>query len=262
MSRLLFVIILLLSTASIAQAEVRGQEVDYRAGDTRLKGYLAYDDAVKGKRPGILVVHEWWGHNEYARKRARMLAELGYTALAVDMYGEGKQADHPDDAAQFAAEVRKNLPRTQARFEAALKLLREHETTDAEHTGAVGYCLGGGVALEMARRGLNLDGVVSVHGSLNTMSPAKPGQLKPKILILTGADDPFIPAKEIEAFESEMKAAKADYRLIAYPGAVHSFSNPDATAIGEKYGLPLRYDETTDKASWEEMRGFFETLFQ
>jgi Dienelactone hydrolase and related enzymes len=156
-----------------AHAEIKGQEVEYSANGTRLKGYLAYDDSIEGKRPGVLVVHEWWGHNEYARKRANMLAEMGYTALAVDMYGDGKQAKHPEDAGKFAGELMNNLDLAQKRFEAAMDLLRKHETTDPEHIAAIGYCLGGGIVLNMARRGLDLDGVISYHGSLPTNDPPK-----------------------------------------------------------------------------------------
>jgi dienelactone hydrolase len=168
MKRILIAMCFVLACATTPQTVVQSQEVTYRAGDTVLKGYLAYDDSIQGRRPGILVVHEWWGHNAYARKRARMLAELGYTALAVDMYGEGKQAAHPGDAGKFASEVKQNLPLAKERFMAAMELLKQQPTVDSTHIAAIGYCFGGGIVLEMARAGLDLDGVVSFHGSLGT----------------------------------------------------------------------------------------------
>ena len=158
-----------------------------------LKGYLAFDDSVEDKRPGVLVVHEWWGHNEYARKRARMLAELGYTALAVDMYGDGKEAAHPDDAAKFAGEVMQKMEVAKGRFAAAMKVLQNHETTHADRIVAIGYCFGGGVVLHMARFGVDLDGVVNFHGLLATSKPAQSGVVKAKILVCHGAEDQFIP---------------------------------------------------------------------
>lgn len=247
--------------AVAAQAEVVGEEVSYRAGGTELKGYLAYDDAVSGKRPGVLVVHEWWGHNEYARIRAEMLAAEGYTALAVDMYGDGKQAGHPDDAGKFAAEVRSNMPQAEARFRAAMKLLKRHRTVDADAIAAIGYCFGGGIVLEMARRGLDLDGVASFHGSLGTANPAQQGEVEAKVLVMNGADDPFVKAEQIAAFKREMTAAGVDYRFINYPGAKHSFTNPQADRFGKEFGLPLAYNEQADKQSWAELMKFFDGLF-
>jgi len=237
-------------------AAVKGEEVQYRDGGVVMKGYLAYDDAVKGKRPGILVVHEWWGHNEYARKRARMLAGLGYTALAVDMYGNGKTTDHPDTAGKFSGEVRKNLPLMTARFHAARRVLAAHKTVDAKRIAAIGYCFGGAVVLEMARQGEDLAGVVSFHGLLDTDHPAQPGKVVAQVLVLTGADDPFVPAVSVAAFKKEMDAAGANYRVISYPGAKHSFTNPDADAFGKKFNIPLAYNSAADKASWQESQNF------
>jgi len=260
MKRLICVLGLMLFATAI-QAKVVGEEVGYRSGETVLKGYLAFDDAVEGKRPGVLVVHEWWGHNEYARVRAEMLAEEGYTALAVDMYGDGKQAAHPDDAGKFAAEVRSNMPQAEARFRAAMKLLQGHRTVDSERIAAIGYCFGGGIVLEMARRGVALDGVASFHGSLGSATPDHEGKVKAKVLVLNGADDPFVKPEQIAAFKQEMERAGADYRLINYPGAKHSFTNPQADRFGEQFGMPLAYNESADKASWAELTGFLERLF-
>lgn len=259
--RKVFAVCVLILAPIAALAGVVGEEVDYRSGDTLLKGYLAYDDSITGKRPGILVVHEWWGHNEYARRRARMLAELGYTALALDMYGDGKTFGHPDDAGKFAAAVRSNMPEAEARFRAALDRLRGHKSVDAGYIAAIGYCFGGGIVLEMARRGLDLDGVVSFHGSLGTAEPASKGSIKARILVLNGADDPFATSEKISAFKSEMEQAGADYRFINYPGAVHAFTNPAADDFGKRFGIPTAYNAEADKQSWAEMQRFFKQLF-
>jgi len=250
-----------LFTALPAFAEVVTKEISYREGDTVMQGMLAWDDAVSGKRPGILVVHEWWGQNDYARQRARMLAELGYTALAVDMYGDGRTADHPEDAGKFASAVGGNMQVAKARFEAALATLRDQPTVDAGDIAAIGYCFGGGIVLNMARLGTDIDGVVSYHGSLATANPAGAGDIKTHVLVFNGADDPMVKAEDIAAFKQEMEAAGADYTLVNYPGAVHSFTNPGATAVGEKFGLPLAYDEEADKDSWAKTQAFFKEIF-
>jgi dienelactone hydrolase len=259
--RVLMVVCSLLLLPFAAQAAVVGEELDYRSGDTVLKGYLAYDDSIAGKRPGVLVVHEWWGHNDYARHRARLLAELGYTALAVDMYGEGKQADHPDDAGRFAAAVRNNMPEAEARFRAAMMQLKNHPTVDSERIAAIGYCFGGGVVLEMARRGLDLDGVVSFHGTLDTAAPAQPGAVKARLLVLNGGADPFVTDEQIAAFRQEMEQAGVDYRLINYPGAKHAFTNPAADDFAKRFNMPLAYHPEADSLSWGEMRRFLKQIF-
>lgn len=260
MLRTMTAVLLVLASLQV-HAAVTGREVSYQAGDTTLKGYLAYDDAVTGKRPGILVVHEWWGHNAYARKRADMLAALGYVALAVDMYGEGRTADHPEDAGKFAASVRNNLPLMKARFLAALDYLKRQPAVDPQRMAAIGYCFGGGVVLEMARQGVDLDAVVSFHGSLGGGSTAGPGAVKARILVANGAADPFVTQEQIAAFKAEMDAAGADYTFINYPGARHSFTNPQADRFGERFDLPLAYDAAADAASWEAMQELFDAVF-
>jgi dienelactone hydrolase len=241
---------------SLSTVALAGQEVTYSHAGTTMHGYLA-KPAAAGKHPVVLVVHEWWGQTDYIRRRADLLAELGYVALAVDMYGDGKIADHPKDAGAFAGEVRNNMDVGEARFRAAMALLEDQPEADLSRAAAIGYCFGGGVVLEMARRGLDLDAVVSFHGSLGTSSPAGPGAVKAKVLVLNGADDPFVKPEQIAAFKQEMEAAGVDYRFIDYPGAVHGFTNPDATANGEKFGLPLAYSADADAASWAEMQRFF-----
>jgi len=245
-----------------AAPKVEGKPVEYTSGGVTLKGYIAYDENIKGKRPGILVVHEWWGQNEYVRKRARMLAELGYTALALDMYGEGKVAAHPDDAKTFSSEVMKNFPVAKERFIAAMELLRKQPTVDPDRIAAIGYCFGGGVVLNMARQGVDLKGVAIFHGSLAAVQPAEAGMVKAKIRVYTGADDKFVSTEAVEAFKKEMTAAKADFKVIAYSGAVHSFTNPDATEIGKKYSMPMAYNEMADKESWADMTKFLNEIFK
>jgi dienelactone hydrolase len=245
-----------------AEAKVIGKNIDYSAQGVVLKGYVAYDDKIEGKRPGILVVHEWWGLNDYTRRRARMLAELGYTALAVDMYGEGKQAMHPDDAKAFSSAVMKDFDSAKARFFAAMELLKKEPTVDADQIAAIGYCFGGGVVLNMARQGVDLKGIVSFHGTLAAVKPAQPDEVKAKILVLNGADDKFVPTEQIAAFKKEMTDAKADFRFINYPGAVHAFTNPEATKLGKQFKLPLAYNAKVDKESWKEMKKFFAVIFK
>lgn len=244
------------------QAGVIGQEVTYKQGDTVMKGYIAYDDSIEGKRPGVLVVHEWWGHNDYARKRADMLAKLGYTALAVDMYGGGKQAEHPDTAGKFAGAVGGNMPLAKARFKAALDTLEAQDTVEAGEVAAIGYCFGGGIVLNMARQGVDLKGVVSFHGSLATNDPAEKGDVRAKIRVFNGAADPLVKDAHIKAFKKEMEAADVDYRFVSYPGAKHAFTNPAADKLGEKFQLPLAYNAEADQNSWQEMKVFFEEIFQ
>ncbi len=252
----------LMFAAVAAHAAVQGREVVYKADGTTLKGYVAYDDAVKGKRPGILVIHEWWGLNDYARQRARMFAEQGYTALALDMYGNGKQAHHPDDAQKFSSEVSKNEKLARSRFDAALKLLRKQSSVNPDDVAAVGYCFGGSVALNMARLGEPLKAVLSYHGGLATNQPAEPGKVKARIASFTGEDDPFIPATQVAAFREEMNKAGVAYIALTYPGAKHAFTNPEADKLGQEFKLPLAYNATADKASWEEGLKFLAEAFK
>lgn len=242
--------------------DIQGEEISYEAGGASLKGYMAWDANQKGPRPGVIVVHEWWGHNEYVRRRARMLAEQGYAALALDMYGDGKLAQHPEDAQKFMMEVISNADVARARFMAAYELLKKHEVTDATKVAAIGYCFGGAVVLQMARLGTDLDGVASFHGSLAAQgAPAASGAVKAKVLVLHGADDSLVPKEQVAAFKKEMDAAGVDYTFIEYAGAKHAFTNPAATENGKKFGMPLAYDEAADKQSWAELEKFLDGLF-
>ena len=261
MKKFLIALLLFGFNLPLAYAAVQGKEVSYQAEGVTLKGYLAFDDAVKGKRPAVLVVHEWWGHNDYARNRARMLAELGYVALAVDMYGNGRQADHPDDAGKFAGEVSKNLPMARARFDAAMDLLQRQDNVDAGKLAAFGYCFGGGIVLNMARMGADLKAAVSFHGSLGSDSPVKPGIIKGRVASFTGEADPMIGADKVAAFKQEMESARVNYRAVTYPGAKHAFTNPGADALGKKFNLPLAYDANADKDSWKQATAMLKEVF-
>ena len=244
-----------------AQAAVKGEEVSYAAGGVTMKGWLASDDALKGKRPAVLVIHEWWGHNEHARSSARKLAEAGYVALAVDMYGDGKTASHPDDAGKFAGEVRKNMTTATERYRAARALLEKHPSVQAGQVAAIGYCFGGGMVLSFARQGEDLKGVASFHGSLGGDAPAQSGKVKAQVLVLTGADDPMAPATDVEAFKKEMQAAGVKHEVVSYPGVKHSFTNPQADENAKKFGLPLAYDAKADADSWSRMLAFLKAVF-
>lgn len=244
-----------------AQAALIGSEVDYKAAGQIMKGYLVYDDSIEGKRPGILVVHEWWGLNDYARRRADMLAVLGYLAMAVDMYGDGKQADHPEEAGKFAAEVKSRMGEARERFIAGMNQLRQHPLLDGENIGAVGYCFGGGIVLQMARDGLDLKGVVSFHGELKTSQPAEKGKVKGAILVCQGDSDKFVPLEDITSFIKEMVDAQVTFQFHSFPGAQHSFTNPGADLLAEKFKIPIGYQKKADQESWRDMRYFFDGVF-
>jgi dienelactone hydrolase len=248
--------VLMGTTASFA--ELKTEVIDYKHGDTPLEGYLAYDDSFAGKRPGILVVHEWWGHNAYARKRAEQLASLGYVAFALDMYGKGVLAKTPKEAGELASVFKKDRALMRARAMAGLDVLRRYPKVDADNLGAIGYCFGGTTVLELARAGADLKGLVSFHGTLETPNPDDAKNIRCKILVLTGADDPNVPKAQIAAFEDEMKKAHVDYKVIAYPGAVHAFTNP---AAGDDPKKGVAYNKEADEKSWEAMKEFFAKVF-
>ena len=258
--RFVLLLMLLFASAQI-RAALHEETVEYRAGDTVLKGYLAWDDANGDHQPGVLVVHEWWGLNDYARMRARMLAELGYTALAVDMYGDGKNSEHGKDAEGFMKSVTEKEGVSQQRFLAAKEFLTSRSNVDAENIAAIGYCFGGSTVLNMARLGVDLKAVVSFHGNLVTQTPAQAGKVKAKVLVLNGAADGFVTADSIAAFNKEMTDAGIDYRFVNYPGALHGFTNPDADRLGKANNLPVAYNADADKQSWEAMRQLFDDVF-
>lgn len=251
----------LLFCTATAHAEIRTEVIDYDVDGEPYTGYLAYDDAVSGERPGVLVVHEWWGHNDYARSRAEALAELGYTAFALDMYGSGKVADHPEDAQRFMQAIAGDMKAAEARFRAAMTLLQEHPTVDARRIAAQGYCFGGAVVLNMARRGLDLSGVVSFHGALGSDNPPEPGTVKTRVQVYTGGADPFVPPEQVAAFVREMQTADVDFHPVSYAGVQHSFTSPEANRYNEEFDMPTIYDRRADRDSWEGMKAFYQDIF-
>jgi dienelactone hydrolase len=238
-----------------------GEEINYEVDNTKMTAYLAKPASGSKITAGVLVVHEWWGHDDYARSRANMLAEQGFVALAIDMYGDGKTAEHPSDAQGFMMEVLKNLDLGEKRFQAAFNILKaQPELTNAK-LGAIGYCLGGAIVMEMARRGLPLAAVASFHGGLGALTPIEKGAVKAKVLVLNGADDPIISADQIAKFKADMDEAGADYEFINYAGAKHSFTNPEATERGIEFNLPLEYNAEADRRSWMAMLELFDEVF-
>lgn len=253
---------LVLGLASfMALAEVQTKEVTYNGGGIAMKGFVAWDDAIQGRRPGVLVVHEWWGHNEHARDRTQRLAEMGYVAMAIDMYGDGRNADHPLSAMNFMQAATRDTEQAAARFLAAEKVLKKQKYTDKSRLAAIGYCFGGAVVLNMARRGVDLKGVASFHGALGAWSPAAKGRVKAKVLVLNGELDTMVPAESVAKFEHEMKAAGADFRVINYPGAKHSFTNPAADEYAKKFNMAVAYDAAAAAASWAELDTFLKGVF-
>ena len=255
--------LLALSIASPTLAAIRETPVTYSDGQTTMKGFVVYDDAKKDKRPGIVMVHEWWGITKHMHKEARRIAGQGYTAFLADMYGDARTANNPKDAGALSGAVMNDPKAMESRFKAARDELAKQPTVDPTRIGAVGYCFGGAVVLNMARAGADLAGVAGFHASLglNTPAPA-PGTVKAKILVLNGADDPFVKKEEYAKFKADLDAAKADYRVIEYPGAVHAFTNPEATELGKKFNLPLRYDAKANKEAEAESTKFFATVFK
>lgn len=243
-------------------AKIITEDVKYTVDGTEFSGYLAYDDST-GKRPGILIVHEWWGYNDYAKNRAYMLAKAGYTALALDMYGSGKVADHPDNAKAFMMEVFNNLPGAEKRFDAAYAVLNNHKATARDNIAAIGYCFGGAIVLHMARLGKPLAAVVSFHGSLgsNLAADRKP-DIKSRIRVFTGGADTMIPAEQVSGFTQEMFSAGADFGVQVYAGAKHSFTNPGADKLGKKFDMPLAYDQKADSDSWQQTLALFASTFK
>lgn len=237
-----------------------GEEITYETDSTLMRGYVAHNSAIDEERPGIIVVHEWWGHDDFARKKAEKLAELGYVALAVDMYGQGKTANHPEEAMAFSSKVMKNFDTAKARFEAAVETLKADKNVDNNKISAIGFCFGGSVALSMANTGANLDAVAVFHSGLGL--PVMPNEnLKAKLLIQNGAEDMMITDEQISTFKSQLDDVNADYEYIAYEGVKHSFTNKKADSLGKKYNLPLAYDKEAAEKSWEKMTLFLEKTY-
>jgi len=255
----MMVVAVLMGTSGVATAAVKTQVVEYRQGDTTLEGYLAWDDAAQGKRPGVLVVHEWTGLGDYAKARARQLAAMGYVAFAADIYGKGVRPKGPQQAATEAGKYKKDRTLMRARTLAGLEALRSNSLCDPKRVAAIGYCFGGTCVLELARSGANIAGVVSFHGGLDTPTPEEAKNIKCKVLVLHGGDDPHVPVKDVEAFENEMRTGGVDWQLVVYGGAVHAFTNSEA---GNDKSRGAAYDAKADRRSWEAMKAFFAEIFK
>lgn len=252
-------VLLVLLWVGSGQGAVKTEVIEYRHGEAVLQGYLAYDDAIQGKRPGVLVVHEWRGHDAYVRKRAEQLAQLGYIAFALDMYGKGVFAKDHKEAGALAGAYKNDRTLMRTRASAGLKVLKKHPLTDTKRIAAIGYCFGGTTVLELARGGADLVGVVSFHGALDTPNPGDARNIKGKVLVLHGGDDPRVPSAQVAAFEEEMRKAGVDWQIVIYGGAVHSFTVPEA---GNDPSKGAAYNEKADKRSWEAMKLFFAEIFE
>ncbi|MBO0700034.1 MAG: dienelactone hydrolase family protein [Zavarzinella sp.] len=250
--------LLILALAGSAGAAVKTKEIEYEHDGTKLKGVLAFDDAATGKRPGVLVFHEWWGLNDYAKMRAQQLAEMGYVAFAADMYGAGKVTEHPKEAGKMAQEVRMNRELWLGRAQAALKVLQEQPQVDKDRIAAIGYCFGGTTALVLAASGAPLKAVATFHAGLPELKPEEAKKVQARLLINNGADDSFVSKESIEKFKAALDAAGVKYEFVNHPGAVHSFTVKGADAHAIK---GMAYNEAADKKSWQAMQTLFrETL--
>ncbi len=251
--------VMVLGFASAARAQVQSKMIEYRDGDTLLEGYHAYDDSIiKGKRPAVLIVHQWMGLTDYEKKRADMLAKLGYNVFAVDIYGKDVRPKDTKEAGALATKYKTDRDLLRRRVNAGLAVLEQNELTDTKRVAAIGYCFGGTTVLELARSGADIAGVVSFHGGLDSPRPDDGRNIKCKVLAMQGADDPFVTPKDMTAFEDEMRKNRVDWQLIKYGGAVHAFTQWDAGSDNSKGAA---YNEEADKRSWEEMKQFFAEIF-
>lgn len=268
--RLNILLIILLAVGSgRVFGEIKTQTIEYTDGDTVLEGYLAYpasldsfaaasDKSIKGKAPAVLIVHEWTGIGDYVKKRTEQIAEMGYAAFAVDIYGKGIRPANRQEASKQATIYRSDRQLMRRRVNAGLEQVKKYEFVDPNRIAAIGYCFGGGVVLELARSGADVKGVVSFHGNLDTPNPDDAKNIKAKVLVLHGADDPHVPKEQIAAFEKEMRDAKVDWQMIYYGNAVHSFTNPDA---GSDASTGAAYNKEADMRSWQAMKVFFKEIF-
>jgi dienelactone hydrolase len=257
--RLLFAAGWWLCCSVVGWAEVRTETVEYRDGETTLRGFLAYDDAVTGPRPGVLVVHEWWGLNDYARSRAKQLAELGYVAFAADIYGEGRSTTHPQDAMAWSSEVRKSVDGWRTRAEASLDVLRKHPRVDPQRLAAIGYCFGGATVMQLAYAGADLKAVASFHGSLPLPESGDLERCKASVLACHGQADSFISPEQVTKFQQQLSDGGVDLVFVTYGKAKHSFTNPDAAKAGVD---GLAYNAEADHRSWAHLREFLEERFR
>jgi dienelactone hydrolase len=257
MKKIAIFFVLAIFSACNASAEIKSNEVEYTENGVKLKGFIAWDDAIKEKRPGILVVHEWWGINDYVRGRAKELAALGYVAFALDMYGEGESTIHPEKASEMMENLKKNEALLLSRARAGLGILRNNPNVDKSNIAVIGYCFGGYVTLKLAYAGEDIKAAVSFHGALPV--PEDTSKIKSEILICHGEKDTFIPPETVKSVKDALDKGKIKYKFISYPGAMHAFTVPDA---GKKGVKGLEYNENADKGSWKEMQDLFNRVFK
>lgn len=263
-SFLIFVTIVIsssvINTKSMAST-IKEEMITYKFGNVTMIGFVAYDEKITGKRPVVLVVHEWWGLNDYTKMRARKLASLGYLAMAVDMFGNGKNAANPKEAQELTSPLYKDPQLAMNRLNAAIKRIKEFPQADPDNLAAIGYCFGGGVVLNSAKLGADLKGVVSFHGSLSGV-PADNKLLKANILVCHGGSDKFVSPADVDSFRDQLDSIGATYTFKVYANATHAFTNPDATRIGKQFNMPIEYNAMADKDSWEDMKNFLNNLFR
>ncbi len=242
-----------------SHAAIKSETVDYQDGDDKLRGYIYYDDQIEGKRPGVIVVHEWWGLDDYARGRAERLAKLGYVAFAIDMYGKGRVAEHGDEAKEWMTQITANIDAWQRRALLALDILKKHPMVDAGNTAAIGYCFGGATVMQMAYSGADLKAVASLHGSLPPATPEQAAKVHAMVYVAHGADDAFVPKERVDAFRSALNSAGVDVRFVEFPGVRHSFTVPDA----DKHGMEnLKYNKNADETSWQQLQETLSKAFK
>jgi dienelactone hydrolase len=257
MKHLLSLIPVLLLAVKV-QGAIHTETVDYQQGGTALEGFLAYDDSISGKRPGVLIVHQWQGITDYEKMRAKMLAEMGYVAFCADIYGKDSRPKTVQEAGALAGKFKSDRTLLRARVNAGLDELKSNQYVDSDRVAAIGYCFGGTTAIELARSGAQLNGVVTFHGGLDSPNPADGKNIRCKLLILAGADDPFQKPADLSAFEKEMRDSKVDWQITFYGGAGHGFTEPDVNKLNLS---GLRYNQSADKRSWQAMKNFFAEIF-
>ena len=248
------------SETNAAAPNIVEQKVTYSLDTNQFTGYVVFDSNQVGKRPAVLIVHEWWGLTDYPRKRAKQLAEMGYIAMAVDMYGNGKMGPNPDAAMGLATPFYKDPSLAKQRLDLAIEKIKSFEQTDPTKIAAIGYCFGGYVVLNAAKLGADLNGVVSFHGGLSGASPMN--GMKAKVLVAHGEADNFVPQAEVDAFKKGMDSVKADYTFKTYPNATHAFTNTRADEYAKEFSMPISYNAAADSASWNDMKVFFERIFK
>jgi dienelactone hydrolase len=259
-SIIMFGITSIIKSASLP-SKIKEETISYSVNGETYKGFIAYDDNIKGKRPAILIVPEWWGLNDYPRMRARKLAELGFIAMAADVFGDGKIAANPTEAQEFATPFYKDPSRVKSILDAAIMKLKAYSQTDPNNIAAIGYCFGGYVALNYAKLGADLKGVVSFHGGMGG-TPVDKKLLKAKVLVCQGGNDKFVAQKDVDKFKHQLDSIGADNSVKIYANATHAFTNPDATATGKKFNMPIEYNAEADRNSWNDMKDFFASVFK